>query len=123
MEVITLTNRTDHTIEALWDGKRYQIPVGQSAYPRAVAEAAKRQNIVMGSEDPTTGDVISLVGIEEWGDDCTPIDARPLSVERWNRNKMPNPPPTEIVKGKTGVYSVRDVSGGPLPLDSNFVKP
>jgi hypothetical protein len=115
MELLTVVNRTTKPLEAIWDGKRYALPVGKSAHPAIVAEAAKRQNPVMGSEDPYTLTMQYLVGIEEHGDDCSPIE-QSKDIERMNRRLLQNSKETEVVPGISGIYSVRDVAAS-LPFD------
>lgn len=121
MQYVTVVNRTSKPLEAVWDGLRYAIPVGESAFPEAIAKAAKRQNIVMGSEDPRTLRVKSLIGVKEWGDDVSKVE-QTMKVERWDRESLPNLRPTEVVPGDNGIYSARDVASD-LPAESNFVKP
>lgn len=121
MQYVTVVNRTKKPLEGVWDGHRYAIPVGKSSHPAIVAEAAKRQNPVMGSEDPYTMEMDYLVGIEEYGDDCSPIEQSP-AIERFSRDKLVGAKETEVVPGKTGIYSVRDVAAS-LSLDGNFVAP
>jgi hypothetical protein len=123
MNLVTVVNRTSKPLEALWDGKRYALPVGKSAHPAIVAEAAKRQNPVMGSEDPYTLQMDYLIGVEEWGDPCDPIEQSP-EIERMTRKKLVGAKPSEVVPGKTGIYSVRDVASS-LPSDASgkFVTP
>jgi hypothetical protein len=73
----------------------------------------------MGSEDPFTGEMLYLVGIEEQGDPVTPIE-QTKSITRMNR--VPLGKDEIIVKGENGIYSVRDVAQN-LPANSAFVKP
>jgi len=120
MELVTVRNRTQKDLEVCWDGKRTTIPVGKPiALIATVAEAAKRQNVLMGSEDPRTLSVVSLIGVEEWGDDCSPIEQSD-SIERWNRRSLPNQRPTEVVPGRAGLYA--EEKHASLPLDGSFVK-
>jgi hypothetical protein len=119
MEVVILVNRTSKQVEGMWDGKPYKIKShGKEALPLIVAEAIKRQNVVMGSEDPFTGAMEYLVGIEEQGDDCSPIE-QSKSITRMNRKAMGRN--EEVVKGENGIYSVRDVAQS-LPLSTSFTK-
>lgn len=120
MNLLTIVNRTSKDLKGTWDGRHVTIPPGESAWPVMQAEAFKRQNPVMGSEDPRTGWVDYLIGIKDYKEDCSPIEQSD-AIERWNR-KVINLGPVEVVPGKTGVFSGRDVSAG-LPLDAKFVKP
>jgi hypothetical protein len=111
MEIVTVVNRSSKPVKGTWDGKPYVIqPKGRSALPVIVAEAIKRQNVVMGSEDPYSGEMTYLVGIEEQGDPTSPIE-QTNSVTRMNR--APLGKNEEIVKGHNGLYSARDLAGPP----------
>lgn len=121
MELVTVVNRTSRNLEGVWDGKHYTIPPGASAFPIVQAEAFKRQNPVMGSEDPRLGVLTYLIGIVEDRDDCSPLEQTD-AIERWDRSKLAGARPTEVVPGDNGLYSVRQL-GGTLPSDSTFVKP
>jgi hypothetical protein len=87
MDIVTLVNRCSTTVEGVFDG----VPIVLKPHERRPllanqAEMIKRQNPVMGTEDPN--DLASpewLVGIEEWGDDCTPIE-RSDKEERFDRS-------------------------------------
>lgn len=124
MDLVTVVNRTSQRIEGKWDGKpQYIAAHGRQALPVIVAEAIKRQNVLMGSEDPYTGEMQYLVGIEEYGDDLSPIE-QSRSITRMNRQKMGKD--DIVVKGDNGLYSVRDLAGPPASnglVDSTFVKP
>lgn len=120
MELVTCVNRSSKEIKGIWDGKPNIIPPhGRAAFPLLVAEAMKRQNVVMGSEDPYTGDMDYLVAILEQGDDETPME-QTIAITRMNRKLMGKN--EEVVKGDNGLYSRREVTQT-LPLDSTFAKP
>lgn len=121
-EFVTVVNRTTRTLEGMWDGRTYSVPPGKSSHPVVIAEAIKRRNPIMGSDDPTTGQLQYLIGIEEQGDPITPIEQSD-EIELFNRRQYKNAVPIMVVPGNTGLYSVRrsDVSAA-LPLDSSFVK-
>lgn len=126
MEVVTVVNRTSKIVKGTWDGRPRDIqPHGRIALPLLAAEAFKRQNVVMGSEDPSDGSMLYLVGIEEHGDDISPIE-QTNAITRMNRKALGFD--EEVVKGKTGLYSGRDVQtnlnvGGAGGVTSGFVKP
>lgn len=120
MQFVTLVNRTKKNLEVCWDGKRTVLVPGKNALPQIVAEAAKRQNPIMGSEDPITLQMDYLVGIEEIGDPIDPIEQAP-AIERMNRAKMPNAKNVEVIPGVAGLYGLRDVAAA-LPPDGGFVK-
>ena len=120
-EIVTVRNRTQKDLEVCWDGKRTVLPVGKPiALPLPIAEAAKRQNVLMGSEDPRMGTIEYLVGIEEWNDDCSPIEQTD-SIERWNSKSVPGRGKVDVIKGKAGLFAEERHSA--LPLNDSFVKP
>lgn len=124
MEIVTVVNRTSKPVRGVWDGKPYIIPArGRAAYPIIVAEAIKRQNVQMGSEDPYTGEMSYLVGIEEQSDPLTPIE-QTQSITRMNRAPLGRN--EEVVKGHNGLYSARDLAGppqSPAGVSTGFVNP
>ncbi len=115
MDVVTVVNRSSKPVDATWDGRPYQIPAnGKVALPVIVAEAAKRQNVIMGSEDPYTGTMEYLVGIVEQGDDITPIE-QSHSITRMNRKEFAGT--EQVVKSRGGMYTPADRKNEPgLPL-------
>ena len=125
MNFVTVVNRVVRNLQGTWNGRHYDIPIGKSAHPEIIAAAIKRQNPVMGSEDPRTGRMDYLVGIEEWGDPTTPVnEAMYNPIERWDRTKLVGARPTEVVPGDNGLYSLRGVEGaGTLPLNVDFADP
>ena len=123
MEFLTVVNRTSKNLLVTWDGKRIVLVPGKNALPAIVAEAAKRQNPIMGSEDPYLGTLQYLVGIEEQEDDCSPVEQSQTEITRMSLKEMQKRRPVEVVKGDNGIYSVRDVATTPLSNDSTFVKP
>lgn len=123
MQLLTIVNRTTKSLEGIWDGRHYAIPPGRSAFPVVQAEAFKRQNPVMGSEDPRTGEVQYLIGIEDQFDDCSPLEQSD-AIERWDRKNLgPGSQNVEVVAGRNGIYGARDVASGlPPGLSSKFEK-
>lgn len=123
MEIVTVVNRTSKTLKGTWDGRHYDIPPGESAHPLVTAEAFRRQNIKMGSENPLTGEITYLISIKEHGHPCDPLEQATAAVERWDRSKLSGlKQNVDVVPGDNGIYSARDVQRS-LPADSNFVKP
>jgi hypothetical protein len=120
MQLVTIINRTSKPLEACWDGKRYKLPPGESSLPDLVAEVAKRQNPLMGSEDPYSIGIVSLLAIREQHDDESPIE-QTRSIERQNRKQYPGPRPVEVVPGRAGQYA-HEISS-PLTPDGVFVDP
>lgn len=128
MQIVTLINRSNKTLVGTWNGLREYIAPGKHGFPLAQAQAYRRQNPIMGTEDPRSGEMQYLVGIVEEGDDCSPLtpqEASPIDpttnkpfIEKWNRKNLPQTLPTEVVPGVSGLYNARD----PLPIDTDFVK-
>lgn len=106
MNLVTIVNRTSKPVEGKWDGKPYVIEAnGKAALPVIVAEAIKRQNIVMGSEDPYSGAMEFLVGIVEHGDDISPIEQTQV-ITRMDRKEFAKQ--EDVVKSRGGMYTQRD---------------
>lgn len=112
MDTVTVINRTSKPLEALWDGHRHTIPVGESLQPWLVAQAAQKQNVLMGSQDPREnyndfGSMVSLIAIREQRDDESPLEQNAKAIERWDRRYMPGGTQSvKIVPGRTGYGSV-----------------
>lgn len=89
MEIVTVVNRTSQPVEGIFDGKRTVIaPHARLPMLYHAAEHLKRQNPVMGTEDisdPRSPEF--LVGIEEWGDDISPIEQSDKQ-ERFDRTTV-----------------------------------
>lgn len=118
MEYQTLVNRTKKDLKGTWDGKHYIITPGKNEFPIVQAEAFRRQNPLMGSQDPYTMEMQYLVGIVEQGDDVSPLDAG-NAVELMDRSKMVGARPTEVVRGnQTGLYAG---AASPLPAGNGKV--
>ena len=124
-EMVTIVNRTSKVLSGVWNGRPYDIPLGESRWTLKEAEAFKRQNPVMGSGDPRdteagmTGRMQYLIGIKEQNNPITPIE-QTGAVERWNRTRLTGSKPSEIVPGDNGLYSGRAASSAPLPLNTSF---
>lgn len=91
MQIVTVVNRTSRPVEGIFDGKRTIIgPHKRIPMLATAAEMLKRQNPVMGTEDPfDPRSPDFLVGIEEWGDDITPIEQSD-KLERFDRSLVPD---------------------------------
>ena len=106
MQLVTVVNRTNRNLSGKWDGRDYVVPPGRSSHPLIIAEAIKRHNPIMGSDDLSTGILQYLVGIEEQGDPIDPIE-QSSEIELYNRRLAQEAVPIMIVPGNTGMYSVR----------------
>jgi len=119
MRIVTLVNRTSKTLHGTWDGKHYDLAPGKHAFPEFQAMKFKEQNPLMGSEDPYSLQKQYLLGIEDIGDDISPIeqsDAREL----FDRKKLNIRGPVTIVTNG-GLYQTEAHSS--LPLENAFVIP
>ena len=129
---VTVVNRTNEHLTGTWNGRHYDILPGKNQFTEQEALAFKRQNPVMGSSDPrvaTEYDLISgksiyKLGIEENGDDCSPLTKINEGVERFDRSQLIGAKPSEIVPGDNGLYSVRGLESPRFNTnDTGFVKP
>lgn len=123
MQYVTIVNRTSKTLIGTWDGKRHHLAPGKHSFPELVAMKFRDQNPIMGSEDPYTLEKQYLLGIEEEGDDCSPIE-QSAAIERFDRTKLTGAGAQDviIVRGN-GTYSPSTEGPKPLSADSTFVKP
>lgn len=122
MRFIVVVNRTNQNLRGTWNGRQVDIEPGKHQFTEQEAEAYKRQNPVMGSENPMTGEIIWKLAIEEQGDDTSPLDVGVEAIERWDRTKLPGARPTEVVPGDNGMYSLRQVQPDAIPLGVAFAK-
>lgn len=98
MEYVILVNRTDANLEACWGGRRYPLKPGDNPLPLRVAEAAKRQNPIMGS-GTNLWDMEFLVGIRELGDPVGPVKQSD-SVELMDSEMLHGAKPHTVIAGK-----------------------
>lgn len=90
MQFIKIRNRTNKTLQGTWDARQYDIPPGESEWPREMALKFKLQNPIMGTADPYSGTAQYKIGIEAWGDDVSPLDESiKESDELIDRSKLP----------------------------------
>lgn len=87
MQYVKLTNRTSQVLNGVWDGRQYAITPGEHSFPEVQAVKFKEQNPIMGSENPYTMQKEYLIGIEELGDDVSPVE-QTNAKERWNRGML-----------------------------------
>ena len=109
-EFVTLVNRTEQTLGGTYDGRPFLIKPGKSEHPYHRAIKFVEQNIIMGSENPRTGESIYKLGIEEMNMDCSPITPEFIAqfegaIEKWDRSKLTGARPSEVVDGDNGLYS------------------
>lgn len=131
MNYVTLVNRTDQTLIGTWDGRRHKVVPGKNSFPLAVAQAIKRQNPIMGTENPYDLTIEYKCGIEEEGDDCSPITITKEAIERFNRDMLAgnlNPGETFSIISRRdgGIYSKNQLgeglSAGGGITDTGFTK-
>ena len=128
---VSVVNRVNETLTGTWNGIQHDCPPGEHYFPEDVAKALRKQNVVMGSENPRTGHVIYKVGIREHNDPITMLTEDILAPyrsvyekwgERWDRSQLSGAKPSEVVPGDNGIYSARDVAVT-LPGNTQFTKP
>ncbi len=88
-ETVTLINRSSKPLRAMFDGQRFVFKPGPNpGVPIVVVQFAKDQNPVMGTQDRYEYEGSSyLVGVPEWGDDCSPIEQSD-AIERLDRSSI-----------------------------------
>lgn len=121
MQFVTLINRTSKSLQGVWDGKHYDLKPGKHSFPEVQALKFRDQNPIMGSENPRTLQKQYLLGIEEHGDDCTPVEqSESMTLEDLSAKLKSGE--LRVVQGN-GLYNPFRDGAAPMPLDSNFVKP
>lgn len=122
-ELVTLVNRSSRALDGMWDGRTYTIQANaEIQVPVTIAEAIKRRNPIMGSDDPHTGQLQYLVGIKEQGDDCTPVE-QSKEIELFSSQRLRGAVPVMIIPGIGGLYSRNEVAGKEQSPDTFFEKP
>lgn len=92
MDIVTVKNRSSQRLEGRFDGRPLSLgPHERKSMLANEAEMFKRQNPVMGTEDPQDpiGSLQYLIGVEEWGDDCSELE-QSEAVERFDRSMVPD---------------------------------
>jgi hypothetical protein len=113
MRYVTLVNRTSKILNGTWDGRSYNIHPGKNSFPETMAGKFKDQNPIMGSQDPYSLELQYLCGIEEDGDDCSPIEQSD-KIELMDRSRMRNAIPVVVIQGE-GLYSRQRDGNAPAP--------
>ena len=119
-EMVTLVNRSSKTLHGVWDGRHYDIAPGPHSFSRTMADKFREQNPVMGSENKYTLEKQYLLGIEEVGQDTSPIEQTD-SITLENLTERIKSGELKVVRGH-GLYSNTDRVAG-LPLESGFMTP
>ncbi len=120
---VTLVNRTAGILQGVWNGRQWKIVPGKSEWPVAQAVKFKEQNPIKGTQDPITLQMEYLCGIEEYSDDCSPIEQSD-KLELTDRSKLPESQQKVTLVSGEGLYAPRNIDRKPLPgADVNFVKP
>lgn len=106
-ETVNLVNRTKKLLNARFDGRDEAIFPGENpGFPKVAVTYAKRQNPLMGSEDPqnpTLSGCEYLVGVkvktgEQQVDDITPLEQNEEAPQRFNRDTLHEKGYKEVVK-------------------------
>jgi len=129
MEYVTLVNRSSKTLEGVWDGRHYDLKPGKHSFPEAMAMKFKDQNPIMGTEDPMSLQRQHLIGIEEFGDNCSPIEQSTAPV--MNAGTLEKIRKGELILVRADHPFNRIVDSAPSPFavasdgktDTSFVKP
>jgi hypothetical protein len=127
MEYVTIVNRTSKPLEAIWDGRRYELKPGKNSLPDLIARKAMEQNPILGTETIySIGNCQSLLGVVEWNNDCSPLEQSD-AIERLDRSKLGGvASEAVVVRGDTGIrqgYGARAQVARDQSLGSTFVKP
>lgn len=119
-DIVTVVNRTSRAVESTFDGRVSVIPAhGEKPMLVQQAELAKRQNPVMGTEDPFNPYAGTyLLGVKEWGDDITPIE-QSACEERFDRDllTMPGAQKAEVIHLGGGVARRAEIVDAKLNLN------
>lgn len=117
-EMVTVVNRTSKPLKGTFNGRPYDIPLGESRFSCEEAMFFRYQNPVMGRGTPLedwSSKSEYLIGIKELHDDCSAIEQTD-SPQRWD-SMMVNGPNTEVIRPRGGSYApeVRQ----PLPREGD----
>lgn len=117
MRVVTVVNRCPKPLQGCWDGKHFMIQPGKIALNEQMARAVRLQNPIKGSDDPLTGNLDYYIGVEEDGDDCSPVEMS-QEVELY-QNLRSKAIPIMIIPGKAGMFREDELSR--LPAGNSVV--
>ena len=120
MEFVQIVNRSKGDLSVMYDGRRYTLTPGANTVPSFLVGPAKRQNRVMGTEDPLNPlDFESLIGSPDV-DDCSAKE-QSKKMEALDRTLMVDPKRRGAKVVKTGRGHSRAMVGGDdLPGDAGF---
>jgi len=119
--VVTLVNRTSKSLEMRFNGRSFVFKPGKNLTNAVYADRAKRTFPRMGTVDLMHPEVFEhLVGVEEWGDDCSPIEQSD-AIESFDRSKLPADRQQVDVIPTRNLIPTEDRAGRlPLPVDAGF---
>jgi hypothetical protein len=125
LDIVTVKNRSSRPLQGTFDGVPYVLkPHEERPMLANVAEMIMRQNPVMGTEDATDNNrsTVSLVGIKEWGTDCSPIE-QSKAVERFDRSTVPDAEGQKaraitLTGGKPTRVRVAEAIDNPIGIDT-----
>lgn len=123
-ELVTLVNRTTKTLKGTWNGRQHNIEPGiKYQFTRQQAEKFRDQNPQMGTYNKYTGEMKYLIGIEENGDDCSPVEqTEAVSLEDL-AGKIASGE-LRVVAGNGYLTAADRGAATPLPTDgTGFMKP
>jgi hypothetical protein len=86
---LTDDEREDASVDVKLVGAGIAGTVFMEPLPYFAAERAKRQNPVMGTEDPLNPNAFqSLIAVPDWGEDYSPLE-QSAAIERLDRSLLP----------------------------------
>lgn len=120
MEYVTLVNRTSKQLQGTWDGRQFNVPPGETMFPRSVANAIKRQNPIMGSQGYEINETLFLCGIKEDGDDVSPVEQSDIqeliNPAILHAHTIAQGRKLQVVPGVAGMYRNRSSVAAELPV-------
>ena len=89
-EVLKVVNRTTGPLTVAFDGRSFILVPGENYVDAAIVGHARRQHLIMGTEDPSNPlDFESLIGVPSRGDDCSPAK-QSKKLEALDRRLLPD---------------------------------
>jgi len=109
-------------LHGTWDGRHWDIAPGKHSFTEIQAMKFRDQNPILGTRNPYTMINECLIGIEEHGDDCSPIE-QSAAPELINRKQLPPDQQKVDVVHSTGMFSRQTDASSALPQENGFSKP
>ena len=121
-EIEIVVNRTKDELTVRFDGRSFVLKPGENHVPAEIAHHARRQHLIMGTEDPSNPlDFQSLVGIPSRGDDCSPAK-QSKKIEALDRGMLLDPAARSAKTVQVGrQFSRSFVAGSSLNIDGDVL--